>query len=190
MLRDVLPAGLDVATFRPIVSSHPCDWQILEQNRLEVLFAPISLPDSNANEPASHGYFTFEINQLADLTPGTDLENTAHIVFDYNPPITTNTVQHRIGQLFVKTDEPAPQFSAWQVLGNPTRDVATFRTLRFVDGEKQFMLTDAGGRVLQSALFSGQSFDFHRGQLQPGLYFFKIETGTAGVFSGKIVVSD
>jgi uncharacterized repeat protein (TIGR01451 family) len=69
LLRDVLPSDFDLNTFRPGYSSHPCTWEI-KGNTLEVLFSPIALPDSNVNEPASHGFFSFDIDQKPNLPEG------------------------------------------------------------------------------------------------------------------------
>ncbi|MBK9335743.1 MAG: DUF11 domain-containing protein [Lewinellaceae bacterium] len=190
LLRDVLPAGLDIATFRPGLSSHAHTWQIRGADTLEVLFFPIMLPDSNVNEPASHGFFTFEINQLPDLPIGTVLENTASIIFDFNPPIVTNTVVHRIGRLTVQVDAPQQHAILWRVLGNPTRDAATFLTNEPIEGQKTFSLFDAAGRLVQSASFAGQAFEFRREGLPAGWYIFRIGDTLGRTFSGKIILTD
>ncbi len=189
LLRDVLPANLDLNTFRPGASSHPCTWQIRDR-QLEVLFSPIALPDSNVNEAASHGFFAFEIAQKTDLPDGSIFENVADIVFDYNPPIVTNTVTHRIGHFTVQVNDVPGTTASWQVLGNPTRDVATFRAESFVAGEKRFELFDASGRTLRSVRFSGQEYEFYRDMLPEGLYFFCISDAQHRVFSGKVVVME
>ena len=49
------------------------------------------MPDSNANEPASHGYVTYRIIEKTTNGLGDEIENTAHIYFDWNPAIVTNT---------------------------------------------------------------------------------------------------
>jgi uncharacterized repeat protein (TIGR01451 family) len=189
LLRDVLSSNFDLNTFRPGYSSHPCTWEI-KGNTLEVLFSPIALPDSNVNEPASHGFFSFDIDQKPNLPQGTYFENTANIIFDFNPPIYTNYVWHYIGHLTVKVDEPQTHADLWQVLGNPTRDVATFRAMEEIAGEKQFDLYDAAGRLVRSAQFSGQVFEFQRDMLEVGVYFFRIVEEKGRVFSGRIVVMD
>lgn len=189
LLRDVLPSSLDLNTFRPGIASHPCTWEIRGQV-LDVLFSPIALPDSNVNEPASRGFFSFDIGQKPDLPDGTNIQNTASIIFDFNPPIVTNTVRHTIGQLTVRVDAPQQHSSIWEVWGNPTRDVATFRARESVGGEKRFELYDAAGRLVRAVQFSEQSFDFQRELLPGGLYFFKIADARGRVFSGKIVVAD
>jgi len=187
LLRDVLPSDLDLETFRPGFSSHPCFWEI-RGNTLEVLFSPIALPDSNVNEPASHGFFSFNIGQKPNLPDGTYFQNTASIIFDFNPPIITNTVYHNIGKLTVDIDEPQRYADLWQVAGNPTRDAATFSALTFIAGEKRFELYNAAGRPVRTVLFSGQSFVFQRDILPGGMYFFRIGDERGRWFTGKIVV--
>jgi uncharacterized repeat protein (TIGR01451 family) len=188
-LRDLLDHNLDISTFKPGFASHPYTWEI-RGNLLEVLFYPIALPDSNVNEPASHGFFSFEIDQKHDLSDGSAIENTANIIFDFNPPIVTNTVRHQIGQLTVDIDEPQVHANLWRVLGNPTREIATFEAVEQIAGAKSFDLFDATGRQVRSAQFSGQVFEFQRDMLQAGVYFFKIADEKGRIFSGKIVVVD
>lgn len=190
LLRDVLPAGLNISTFRPAFASHPYSWEIRGMDTLEVLFFPIALPDSNVNEPASHGFFTFEIDQFVNHPDGVIFENTAAIVFDFNPPIITNTVVHTIGSLIVTVDEPQPQRDLWRVAGNPTRTMATFSAVNPTPGVKRFELFDTGGRLVRLARFEGQSFEFHRESLAAGMYFFSIADERGRRFGGKIVVVD
>ena len=58
---------------------------------LEFYFQNIMLPDSVSNEPESHGLVSFTIRPEAGLPLLTELNNTAAIYFDNNPPIITNT---------------------------------------------------------------------------------------------------
>ncbi|HRI60717.1 MAG TPA: hypothetical protein PK228_13360 [Saprospiraceae bacterium] len=187
LLRDVLPFGFDLNTFRPGFSSHPCTWEI-RGDTLNVLFSPIALPDSNVNEPASHGFFSFDLDQKPDLSDGTSFQNTASIIFDFNPPIVTNTVYHTIGKLTVAADEPQRYTHLWRVAGNPTSEVATFSAITFIAGGKLFELYDASGRPVRTARFSGQAFVFHRDALPDGLYFFRIGDEQGRWFTGKIVI--
>ncbi|MCB9300538.1 MAG: hypothetical protein H6566_07810 [Lewinellaceae bacterium] len=189
LLRDVLPQQLDINTFRPGFASHPYTWEIRGADTLEVLFFPIMLPDSNVNEPASHGFFSFTMDQKPDLQDGQTLENKASIIFDFNPPIVTNTVLHTIRELLiVSVDGPQVQPPLWRVLGNPTHDVATFQATAFMAGSKRFELYDAAGRLLRSVPFEGQQFDFQRDGLPEGLYFFRISDLQGKSFTGKIVM--
>ena len=190
LVRDVLPPQLNVLSFRPGYASNPYTWQILGNDTLEVLFFPIMLPDSNVNEATSHGWFTFDIEQQPDLPDGTLIENIASIIFDYNPPIVTNTVLHTIGKLTVSVDEPQGAGQTWQVLSNPARYAATFRSRTFIPGVKRFELTDAMGRVVRTEHFDGQEFVFQRGELLCGLYYFRIYDAQGKGAAGKIVLSE
>ena len=60
-------------------------------NILTVRFPNIMLPDSASNPAGSQGYIQYRIKPLANLPVGTQIENTAHIYFDFNPAIVTNT---------------------------------------------------------------------------------------------------
>jgi hypothetical protein len=157
---------------------------------LEVLFFPISLPDSNVNEPASHGFFSFEINQKPDLPDGVTLNNTANIIFDFNPPIVTNTVQHTIGKLTFLVDNIPKNSENWLVLGNPMQESATLVRKEISDGQKTFTLLDAQGRLIRQNKFNGQSFDFHRNGISTGIYFFNIKDEKGKSFTGKIILTD
>jgi hypothetical protein len=50
----------------------------------------------NQNPPDGEGWVTFSVRPKADLPDGTELRNTATIVFDENEPIQTNVVVHTI----------------------------------------------------------------------------------------------
>ncbi len=188
-LIDQLSEKLDPRTFRPVAASHPYTWRIVDEYLLNVLFDPIALPDSNINEPGSHGFFTFEIDQVPDLPDGTWIENTASIIFDANPEILTNYVYHVIGKLITdRANDPVIDPVLWQVSGNPTRDEAFFSTSEFIPGTKRFELYDAAGRRIRTAQFDGQEYRFQRNALPAGLYFFRILDSKRRVCAGKIAV--
>jgi hypothetical protein len=58
---------------------------------MEFKFDNILLPDSNINEPMSHGYISYRIKPKSTLITGDTIRNSASIYFDFNPPIITNT---------------------------------------------------------------------------------------------------
>ena len=58
---------------------------------VEWTFINILLPDSNTNEPLSHGFVRFKVKQKSGNTIGALIENRAFIYFDYNAPVITNT---------------------------------------------------------------------------------------------------
>lgn len=98
---DTLSALLDARTLETGASSHPYRLEIYPGNILHFVFDPIALPDSNVNEPASHGYVHFTIHQQPDLPDGSRIENQVAIYFDQNDPVFTNTAYHTVGYPFV-----------------------------------------------------------------------------------------
>ena len=94
---DSLDADLELTSIRIIASSHePLITEVLDDNVLKFRFDNINLPDSNSNEPASHGFVIYEISPLPGLFNGTEINNQAAIYFDLNAPIFTNTVFNTI----------------------------------------------------------------------------------------------
>ena len=96
VLRDTLSEFLDPASVVPGASSHPYTWELRNNGALKFTFNDILLVDSNANEPASHGFVKFKIKQQPGNLPGTVIYNQAAIYFDFNAPVITNQTDHKI----------------------------------------------------------------------------------------------
>ena len=96
VVRDTLDSDLSVRDIRPGPSSHPYELTITPGNVLEFTFDNIYLPDSNTNEPLSHGFFFYDVAIDRDLPIGTAIHNTAAIYFDFNAPVITNTVRNTV----------------------------------------------------------------------------------------------
>ena len=90
VITDTVPPGLDLGSFELGPRSHTCQVSIQAGNVLRFMFPNILLPDSNSNEPLSHGHVTFRLKPTLPLLPGAVLSNNADIYFDFNPPIRTN----------------------------------------------------------------------------------------------------
>lgn len=89
---DTLSTDLDLYSLDVVGASHRYRVEINDNNILIFYFDRIFLPDSVRNEPASHGYITFDINLKPNLLGDISVENKVGIYFDLNPPIITNTV--------------------------------------------------------------------------------------------------
>jgi uncharacterized repeat protein (TIGR01451 family) len=190
---DVLPPELDLASIRPGASSHPYTYGVTPEGWLTFTFEDIMLPDSNVNEPASHGFVRFRASQVPGLGHGNVIANTALIYFDFNAPIQTNTYRHKIGQLnpwtVVGTEPPVfrPKTNV-NVVPNPLTDSAVLQVEGIEPGTLNLVLTDVSGKVLRQQAAQGTSFEFQRGELAPGVYFFQIARNGERVASGKLMV--
>ncbi len=97
VVQDDLDSKLDIQSFTLISNSHPVSVkQDFENHRLEFRFEDINLMDTVTNEEESHGFVKFRINVLDSLSVGEQIENTAHIYFDQNNPIITNTTLNEL----------------------------------------------------------------------------------------------
>lgn len=188
VILDTLSAHLDAQKVRPGVSSHRYDFAVIDGNILRFRFDNILLPDSNVNEPASHGFVKFRVPQQPDNPDGTVIENSAAIYFDFNDPIITNTTFHTIGDHFilVKTDDPAG-ISPLRVYPNPAATVAVFE-LPHVADRAVFELSDRLGRNIRADVFSGSQYRFERGTLPTGVYLYRIVEAGSVKFAGKVLL--
>lgn len=91
VIRDTLDDKLDWNTFEMIGASHDFKLDIKNNHKLAWTFTNILLPDSNVNEPASHGYVAYRVKAKSTLMVGDEVKNSASIYFDFNLPVKTNT---------------------------------------------------------------------------------------------------
>src|SRR5690606_19000320 len=95
---DTISDKLDMSTFK-LLSADPfmpeVSWS--EGNKLTFTFSDIYLPDSNTNEPASHGDFVYSIRPKTTINYNDTILNTAHIYFDFSQAVVTNTTMNIIG---------------------------------------------------------------------------------------------
>ncbi len=102
VIRDTLDANLDPTTFQVISSSHEEVLStFMEENQyLTFEFRNIFLPDSTSDFEGSQGYVNYRIKTKDGLPEMTEINNTAGIYFDLNPPIITNTTENRMLSTF------------------------------------------------------------------------------------------
>jgi uncharacterized repeat protein (TIGR01451 family) len=76
---DTLSSNFDMSSFVSGGSSHPSSLRILTYSSGIIVWAfdNILLPDSNADEPGSHGYVKFSIRLRTGIPPGTQIPNSA-----------------------------------------------------------------------------------------------------------------
>src|SRR5262249_34403424 len=94
---DTLPPYVDPATVQMVGAFHyPYEFNISGSGILTWRFDPYSLPDSASDPAGSQGYVSFAVKLKPNLPTGTIISNTAHIYFDYNEAVVTNTVVNNI----------------------------------------------------------------------------------------------
>lgn len=168
VVRDTLSELLDPLSFNLISVSHPVEIRVNQGRILEFVFNNILLPDSTSNEPESHGFIKYTLRPLAaQIQVGDRINNTAHIYFDYNAPIATNTATTAIEQ--VTSLQPGQQFPATLlVFPNPVTNTLYIEHKGAIpDGPVTLAIVDAAGkRLVHTPWQSTLSVE----TLPPGMY--------------------
>lgn len=191
IIRDTLSPWLDITSVRPNVSSHPYTFNIDSANVLVFNFENIMLPDSNANEAASHGFIKYRISQIDDVPLLTEIDNSAAIYFDFNEPVITNTVQHIINVDFldvVNSLLPVPEYQV-EVFPNPASETIIITTDENSNTKKRVLFFDPRGRKVMEDSFIGSQKSVNTKHLPEGIYFYQLEMDNLILGRGKIVVS-
>lgn len=145
-LVDTLDNNINWSTFKLTAYSHEPQVQLFNTGILKFNFPNINLPDSNANEPLSHGYVQYKVKLKPGLSLGTPIYNTAYIYFDFNPAVVTNTTQNvlvqptAIGELKNETD-----FNAFP---NPVKEVLYVSLKKSSTSNTLMTITDMQGRMV------------------------------------------
>jgi len=91
IIKDQLDTNLEWNTLTLLASSHTFQTDVDQNGEITFKFENISLPDSGADFLGSQGFIKYKIDIKTGLIPGTSIFNTAHIYFDQNPAVITNT---------------------------------------------------------------------------------------------------
>ncbi|MBL0357206.1 MAG: T9SS type A sorting domain-containing protein [Chitinophagaceae bacterium] len=118
VISDTLNEDLQVNSLKMLASSHTCKTTV-QGNVVFFEFFDILLPDSNVNEPGSHGFVSFRIKPQTTVQPNTTIPNKAAIYFDYNAPVITNIAGTLIKN-FIVVPLKLVSFSAMPQNGNST----------------------------------------------------------------------
>ncbi len=192
-ITDMLDTALNVQTLRLIASSHAItSFRLLPGNLLEVVFDQIALPDSNSNEPASHGFVSFAIQRNKAFNNYYKILNTAAIYFDFNEPIITNTVITPVATPTVSSFEPNTtdtQFAGLVISPNPTAKDFVVDTRGRLSGAGNMELFNAQGKICLLIPVTDLSSPINVAitGLTDGAYTVRA-TGKNGVLFGKVVV--
>jgi uncharacterized repeat protein (TIGR01451 family) len=171
---DTLDAALDLNTFTLLGSSHPVQVTMRPGNEVSFIHDNILLPDSNVNEPASHGYVLYRIKGLATNPDPTMVYNTAYIYFDLNSPVQTNTTLTTFSDNWLGIAENAD--SQFELYPNPFSESATLRLKSSGNEIFEISILDLTGRKVANTLESvnGQ-IQIQRNQLNAGVYFIQVK---------------
>jgi len=155
-IKDQLDDDLDWTTLTPGYSDYSYTTAVSETGEITFTFANINLPwKSTYGDELSSGLVNFSIKRKDDVPQGTEFTNYADIYFDYNAPITTNTVINTLDddkfnsideQVIVNTDEVTID-----VYPVPADDMITFRVNNVLQNETAtLVILDLTGKIVKS----------------------------------------
>jgi len=191
---DTISSTLEINTLIPLVASHDYRFERIDSNVVRFVFDSIYLVDSVHNEPLSHGFVKFSIQQKLDNPIGTKIYNNASIYFDRNEAIVTNTTFHTIGKDFIQvrllssTKNSTYNVKEVKVFPNPFRD----QTQIIVESNELknavLILMNLEGQIIKTIPSSNNNiFTIYRDDLANGMYLFKILEDNNEVTTGKLI---
>lgn len=167
VIKDMLSDDLDWTTLEMVSSSHPYRSTLTNGNQLEVFYDNINLPPSSVDEPGSNGYIAFKIKPISTIAVDDVIENTAHIYFDFNFPIVTNTVSTTVTALRTNDFET----SLFTIYPNPTNGMLHLELSPQTIVKAGFIYNMVSQKVLTfDTVATDVSF------LPQGTYFITLET--------------
>jgi uncharacterized repeat protein (TIGR01451 family) len=111
-IKDTLDNKLDWNTFQMIACSHTYQLSINSSNQYTWNFYGVNLPDSNINEPGSHGFIAYRVKPKTTLATGDLIVNDASIYFDFNLPVETNQATTLVSNILVSLPVKLIDFTA------------------------------------------------------------------------------
>lgn len=168
---DTLDSGLDLSSFQIVGSSHHMNVQMDAQGALRFNFENILLPDSNVNEPASHGYVLYSVKGKATNQDPTSVYNTAYIYFDSNAPIQTNATLTTFSDNYLGLDEFTS--SHLTVTPNPWSETASLECESCV-GAYTLKIYDLLGHLVLYDSYITPRYSLIRGKLMSGSYLVEL----------------
>lgn len=179
-IMDTLDTDVDAGSFQLLAYSHQPNVQINE-NIVRFNFPNINLPDSNTNEPGSHGYVQYKVKLKEDLPIGTNIENTAFIYFDFNPAVITNTITNTVAEIQDTTEvgiRSVGKELSLSIYPNPANSSLTITTNH--NGNALTVYNAQGSIVLKQAM-NGSAETLSIAELAGGVYYVEVSSmqGTA-----------
>jgi uncharacterized repeat protein (TIGR01451 family) len=193
VVRDTLSFALDPYSIIPGASSHPYVWGFDSPRSVYFSFSNIMLPDSNVNEPASHGFISYRIRQRAGNQSGTYIQNRAGIYFDYNVPVITNNTRLLVSTETISDTKGAnlPNNTFFFIQPNPAdRTIVILPNEGIKDGNWKIKILDSQGRYVAAGSLSNQRAAYMPvDHLPSGLYFVQIVYNSMYVQTRKLIIS-
>lgn len=184
-IKDQLDNNIDWNSLTILGSSFPVQTNISGTGLVNFLFDNILLPDSNANEPASHGFVTYKVNLKPGLTLGTVIKNYASIYFDYNAPVITNTTVTTLSTTVLGINELT--ISEIRIYPNPSKGVFTIENPD-LNIQKIKILNLLGQTIIEENDIKNKKYIFDLSNQAKGIYFVELSGHSYNSLTKKLIL--
>lgn len=186
VVRDTLDASLDLSSFEWLGQSHPGSIT-LNGSVLTVDFPNINLPDSSVDFYGSMGHFQYRVKPVSGLSAGTIIQNTAHIFFDFNAPIVTNTTENEY-MIGVGTPDVGLT-SVYLLYPNPASHQMTIQCSNPSRDNRTMYVYDLQGKcVMHLSMGAKEQMLVNTQRLENGMYLFTLNNESGVQTQGKFVI--
>jgi hypothetical protein len=186
VIRDTMDMDLDLNTFELLYASSNVSVQREANRAMRFTFNNILLPDSNIDEPNSHGMIIYSISPKSTVTNNTLVKNRAYIYFDFNLPVVTNeTFNTLVNPIPTEIHDPGSENNLL-IFPNPITENSVIQLPDL--SNYGLRIYDISGKQIVSEEIDS---DFHLATVKfaRGIYYYKLTDKKLGtVYSGKIVV--
>jgi hypothetical protein len=178
-VNNILDDKLDFSTIQLETTSHSGKVEITNGNNVDFIFDAIYLPASSSNFNASQGFICYKIKPKNNVIVGDIITSDANIYFDYNPAISTNTVETQFVNLLAVNDN----FNNNDLIlyPNPVKNILNINTS--VTSYKIEIYSQVGQLLYESK--DQNTIDFNN--YNTGIYFIKITDDQKNCVTKKII---
>ena len=186
---DTLPDELDWSTISFPFSSFPqYDLTISDDGIMKWEMNYIYLSEVDRYPINSFGFVQFNITMRSDLPDGAVIPNTAHAIFNGNPPLASNEFIHRLDQTVAVID-PATNSIQASIFPNPFSINTTFQLTEALDVAYDLALFDVEGKELRNyRQLTATSLVIEQENFPSGLYFLNVRESISGELLGTFGV--
>lgn len=171
IISDTIDDLLDFSTFELLDVSHNVELSN-EGRKIDFTFNNIFLPDSTTDLEGSQGFVRYRIKPKSEFTAGHTVSNTAHIFFDFNEAIITNTVTTVWSEILSTASERLTP----SVFPNPAASTLNVRIPGSSASASYTVYNLAGKRMKQGRIAGGErAFSVSTDDLAPGVYLLHLE---------------
>jgi uncharacterized repeat protein (TIGR01451 family) len=189
IITDVITSDLQLSSFKMLAASHAYKVNLKNGNMLEWRFDNILLPDSNRNEPASHGFVRFRIKTKPGLLPGDSITNQAAIYFDFNAPIITNIAKTKIISPSIENNASTNKLT-FKLYPNPAKNYVMVQAEFKKNIPATVSLVNVLGQTLSKVTLPANNqvhYQLPLKELPKGIYLIRLET-EIGMQTQRLVV--